>query len=339
MEQILKNVVVGNSELKMLSEYLPGKIICSDDFSCLKLNPNIGNGEVCFHNLQEGLKVYDFDITLTNDCEVLVDTISVQTLQFLYCFHGEFQHQFNKNDAKVFIEQFQSAVAHSNTGISSRVFMPKNKRLIFNVILVDKEEYFKKFDEEPQEFTEQLKEVLQEISEEAKYFHAGGFNLKIAEQLKLLYGMEHANDVSEKLSRKGRYYIVLAKQIVQFYQEINNTSNSSDLSKSELSKIFELGNFIRKSPELQHSIKQLTAKTGLSPAKLQNGFKYMYQRTVSDFIRSIRLEKSVFLIRTTDLTISEVVYSVGFTSRSYFCKIFKKNYHCSPKEFKQKMNS
>ena len=38
----------------------------------------------------------------------------------------------------------------------------------------------------------------------------------------------------------------------------------------------------------------------------------------------------------TDLNISEVVYSIGFTSRSYFCKIFRQKYGCSPREYKKR---
>nr|WP_313790335.1 AraC family transcriptional regulator [Allomuricauda sp.] len=37
---------------------------------------------------------------------------------------------------------------------------------------------------------------------------------------------------------------------------------------------------------------------------------------------------------TTEMNISEVVYSIGFTSRSYFSKIFKERYGLSPSEFK-----
>ncbi|MDX1318460.1 MAG: AraC family transcriptional regulator, partial [Xanthomarina gelatinilytica] len=40
------------------------------------------------------------------------------------------------------------------------------------------------------------------------------------------------------------------------------------------------------------------------------------------------------LIKNTDMNISEVVYTIGLTSRSYFSKIFKEKYNCSPKDYK-----
>jgi AraC-like DNA-binding protein len=64
----------------------------------------------------------------------------------------------------------------------------------------------------------------------------------------------------------------------------------------------------------------------------------MHGRTVTDYIREVRIQKSEELIKNTDLNISEVVYSIGFTSRSYFSKIFKKKYNCSPKQYKDNQN-
>lgn len=62
----------------------------------------------------------------------------------------------------------------------------------------------------------------------------------------------------------------------------------------------------------------------------------MHALTLGEYIRSFRLKKSEQLIRTTDLNISQVEDSIGFTSRSYFCKIFKKQYGCGPKVYKSK---
>ena len=81
----------------------------------------------------------------------------------------------------------------------------------------------------------------------------------------------------------------------------------------------------------------MSSEVLLSAAKLQEGFKALHDRTVADYIRNVRLEEAEHLLKTTDFNISEVVYSVGFLSRSYFSKIFKTKYRCSPKEYKTEM--
>jgi len=246
-------------------------------------------------------------------------------------------YEFDGGDKQILIEQFQTAVAHTRSDIINSISVNKNERLILNIILVDKEEYFKKFNIKSTQHGDKLSDLLEQVSKDPKYMHSGGFSLKIAEQLKLLFGLEHANDISEKLSQKGRYYIVLAKQIEQFYNEVNNKPSPSNLLQSELVRVSEISAYVKASPEVEHTIKLLCKKSNLSPAKLQEGFKFMFGRTVSDFVRHVRLEKAVHLLSTTDLTISEIVYTVGLTSRSYFCKIFKQSHKCSPKEFRKKL--
>jgi len=42
-------------------------------------------------------------------------------------------------------------------------------------------------------------------------------------------------------------------------------------------------------------------------------------------------------MNTSDLNISQIVYSIGFTSRSYFTKIFKEKYVLAPNEYKRQI--
>lgn len=56
--------------------------------------------------------------------------------------------------------------------------------------------------------------------------------------------------------------------------------------------------------------------------------------TPSEFIKKLRLEHAGALLKTTKLTVSEVVYTSGFTSRSYFYREFAKYYNMSPNEYR-----
>ncbi|PKV50211.1 AraC-like DNA-binding protein [Aquimarina sp. MAR_2010_214] len=323
-------------ELNVLKEHLQGNITIDYDIHTLTIEPMIGNGQVRYTNLQSGLHTFDFNLKLHKDIEIPIDSITSESIQFLYCLEGYCYHQFQTFEEITQIEQFQTAVVHSDKGLVSKIIIRKGDHLKFNIICVNKKKYFDKYSKEDNPFGKKLQVLLYEIGNKSKHFHLGNYSMKIAEQLKLLFGIEHSNEISEFLSQKGRYYLVLAKHIEQFQAEIENTSNTSGLLKNELKLISEVSDYIKEYPEVQHSIKTLCLKSGLSPAKLQEGFKFIFERTVSDFVRNVRIEKAEKLIKTTDLTISEIVYSIGLTSRSYFCKIFKKKYHCSPKEYKSK---
>lgn len=73
---------------------------------------------------------------------------------------------------------------------------------------------------------------------------------------------------------------------------------------------------------------------GISKATLYRKFKEITDKTPSEFIRNMRIESAAKLLKTTKLTVSEITYKVGFSSKSYFYKEFFKKYSVSPKDYR-----
>jgi AraC-like DNA-binding protein len=124
--------------------------------------------------------------------------------------------------------------------------------------------------------------------------------------------------------------------------EMHNTYENSkplkiSLLESELKKVRGLAKKIAKDSSKNYSLDKISKTSGISQAKLQEGFKFLYARTVSEYIRHARLEDARDLMHNSNLNISQIVYSIGFTSRSYFSKIFKEKYGISPNEFKKQI--
>lgn len=63
----------------------------------------------------------------------------------------------------------------------------------------------------------------------------------------------------------------------------------------------------------------------MSKATLYRKFKEIMDKTPSEFIRSIRLEHAAKLLRTTRLTVSEIMFKCGFSNKSYFIESFSNN--------------
>ena len=57
--------------------------------------------------------------------------------------------------------------------------------------------------------------------------------------------------------------------------------------------------------------------------------------TTTSFIRSQRLKQALHIIKTSDASINEVAYAVGFNTPSYFIKCFKEVYKKTPAEYFQ----
>ena len=78
------------------------------------------------------------------------------------------------------------------------------------------------------------------------------------------------------------------------------------------------------------SVERLGAELGLSRVQLYRKVKALTGHTPVELLRKARLTKGRRLLETTDLSVAEIAYKVGFTSPSYFNKCFKEEYGTNP---------
>ncbi len=77
-------------------------------------------------------------------------------------------------------------------------------------------------------------------------------------------------------------------------------------------------------------ISQLCREITMSRAQLYRKFKALTNQTVSKYIRSIRLNKARELLSSTNLTVSEVAFQVGFKSVAHFSTHFTREFGINP---------
>ena len=87
-----------------------------------------------------------------------------------------------------------------------------------------------------------------------------------------------------------------------------------------------------KNPDL--NVEKLAKELHTSRSNLYRFIKKKIGKTATELIKEIKLKKSIELLKSTELTVSEVSYCVGFSSPSYFAKCFKKYFKISPNEIK-----
>ena len=83
------------------------------------------------------------------------------------------------------------------------------------------------------------------------------------------------------------------------------------------------------------SAKFLTDHLAMSRASLYNKVKALTGMGVNDYINRIRIERSVYLLTNTNLSINEISYEVGFSYPRYFSTSFKQVKGMTPTRFKE----
>lgn len=132
--------------------------------------------------------------------------------------------------------------------------------------------------------------------------------LKSRRQLKHLFDDRSvmAQVETEKLSAPDRTFIERLKELMQKNLDNSNMKMDDIGAGLGISRV-----------QLYRKVKALT---GLSPIEL---------------LRQMRLQKAYTLLKTTDWTISEIAYAVGFSSPGYFTTCFKKQFGKYPTEIKK----
>ncbi len=80
-------------------------------------------------------------------------------------------------------------------------------------------------------------------------------------------------------------------------------------------------------------VEDLGSKMGMSRVQLYRKIKALTNYSPVELLRIARLKKASALLASTDKTISEITYEVGFTSPSYFTKCYKEYFGESPTDF------
>ncbi len=82
-------------------------------------------------------------------------------------------------------------------------------------------------------------------------------------------------------------------------------------------------------------VPQLCKKMGLSRSQLYRKIKALTDQSIVAYISKIRLQKAVELLQSSDMTVSEVAYEVGFTDPAYFSRAFSKAFGKAPIDVKK----
>lgn len=76
-----------------------------------------------------------------------------------------------------------------------------------------------------------------------------------------------------------------------------------------------------------------------SPIYFHNCFKEATGKTLHTYIEEKRIEKSVYLMQTTDMTLAEIAYACGFSSQSYYSYAFKRYMKTTPRKHLADLNN
>jgi hypothetical protein len=87
------------------------------------------------------------------------------------------------------------------------------------------------------------------------------------------------------------------------------------------------------------SLKEISSSLDVHPSYLSREFsKYFDNLSFGDYIRKLRIERAIELLKSSTHSLAEIAYLTGFSDQSHFNRIFKKHMGKSPSLFRKSIS-
>lgn len=116
--------------------------------------------------------------------------------------------------------------------------------------------------------------------------------------------------------------------------DVTNQNNSPEKRYSDL--VSETIDCIRKEYHQELTLKAITDRLHVNGVYLGQCFKNETERSFTQYLNHVRIQKAQQLLLYTNQSINEIAYETGYNTNHYFIKMFKKLNGLSPKEFRDR---
>ncbi|WP_207513144.1 helix-turn-helix domain-containing protein [Longitalea luteola] len=107
------------------------------------------------------------------------------------------------------------------------------------------------------------------------------------------------------------------------------------LSNQDILNIQQARTILAENFDKHITIPQLARQTGINEAKLKEGFRELFGQSIHACLQQLRLEKAQELLLTTDLSVTDITYFIGYSQVTHFTTLFKKEFGLTPTEWRK----
>lgn len=179
---------------------------------------------------------------------------------------------------------------------------------------------------------------------DAAYFETMGFHIGKSVIRKIIHDEEVCRILEKALTEQKAempYYrenikgMMLELLAIVFRKHLaEDVRNQDHSNKSKLVK--QVAEYINGHYREELTVEAVSSACGYSRFYISKIFKEITGITVTRYINATRIEQARTLMKSTDMSLSEIAIQCGFMNLSYFSKVFKRIETVSPNAYKSK---
>ena len=106
------------------------------------------------------------------------------------------------------------------------------------------------------------------------------------------------------------------------------------VKERRLTLLKAMTDYIRQNYSQKIKLEDIAQAGGVQKTSCSNLFKFYLRESPISFLTSYRLRAGAKLLTTTNATVTDITYAVGFSSASYFVRAFRERYGCTPQQYR-----
>ncbi|GFP74528.1 AraC family transcriptional regulator [Clostridium fungisolvens] len=127
------------------------------------------------------------------------------------------------------------------------------------------------------------------------------------------------------------YMVIIFSELLRVFE---NQSNSENYGLLKNTKITDIILYIQNNCK-DATLASVAEQFHFHPTYLGSIIKKFQGDNFISILQDAKLKKACFLLKNSDLSVLDISKSIGYENTNFFYKIFKKNYGCTPSEYRK----
>lgn len=295
----------------------------------LQLEQKKGKGEIRGINFPNGIGLYTYHCRFRDDLKLKISHPRIKPIRFIYCVEGEIDSYFHNNGDATTISDHHYLIAAPKDGEEHNLIFKKDTEIAICYLEIDRFKFQSYFSFDLNELEPIFYKIFSDTGAKNRICDTGNFSIRTAQTIKEIKNCEIKG--FPRINFIGAKALEILSYMLSRFKKESQIIQNKHLKESDLKAVEKVVEYIDANIAKAGTVNDLSRVAGMNSNKLQEAFQVLYGKTVNEYLRDVRLTKALNMLTTGNKNVSEVVYELGLSSRSYFSKIFKAKYGTSPR--------
>lgn len=296
----------------------------------LNIPKDVGTGNVYGINFPNGLGLYSYKCTFQEPTTLKICHPVVKPLRIIYMIDGELSSHFENVEEDRKLKHHQHLIVSPLDKETHSLTFPAKTQVNFCYLEVDRLKFQQYLSFNLNELDPVFYKIFNDVKAERRICQIGKFNMQTSQVLKELKNATFEG--FPRITYLGAKAMEVLSYMLHRFKKDEHEFFNNNIREKDLEAIEKAAKYIDENIAVAATVHEVAQFAGVNSNKLQTGFQAIYGKTVNEYIRDVRLTKALNMLSSGRKNVSEVVYELGLSSRSYFSKIFKEKYGISPRK-------